>query len=49
MKKRFTDEQIIGILKEQEAVFGSGDHPPPWDCGANILPLEVEVRRAGTV
>ena len=44
-RKRFTEEEIIGILKESEA--GAKNQElcrEAWDQRANVLPVAVEVR-----
>lgn len=43
---RFTEEQIIGILQEQEAGVATG-LPQAWDLDATFLQTEGQVRRAG--
>ena len=49
-RKRFSEEQIIGVLKEHEAGTTIVEPvPPPWRCGTDDLPLEVEVRWHGGV
>ena len=46
MKKRFTEEQIIGFLQEAEAgAGGEGAVPAARVLGGELLPMEVEVRR----
>jgi hypothetical protein len=49
MRRRFGEEQIIGILREQEA----GRRPPKYfdakDLGCDILQVESEVWRHGSV
>jgi hypothetical protein len=45
MKKRFTEEQIIGILKEAEAGMKVGALQEARDLGCDILQLEVQVWR----
>lgn len=43
MKKRFTEEQIIGVLKEAEAKIATA--PQTRDLRGHVLQLEGEVRR----
>lgn len=48
--KRYTQAQIIGILKEHEAGVKVADLVRKHGgIGAKLLPLEVEVRRHGGV
>jgi hypothetical protein len=42
-RKRFKEEQIIGILREAEA----GGVPQARDSQGNLLPLEEQTRRDG--
>jgi len=49
-RSRFTEEQIIGILKEQEAGGGNGGRLPParhFEC--HFLQMEGQVRRPRSV
>lgn len=45
MKKRFTEEQIIGFLREAEAGVAERSVPAARVLGGELLPVEVEVRR----
>lgn len=45
MKKRFTEERIIGILKEAELAEAGGAIPQVRHFGSDLLQLESEVRR----
>ena len=42
-RKRFTEEKINSILKENEAGVRVRELAPVWGCGENGMPLEVEV------
>ena len=44
-EKRFTEEQIIGVLKEAEAGPRCRTVPQARDLGGHLLQLEGEVRR----
>ena len=47
-RKRFTEEQIIGILKEAEAGIKTADLVrKAWDQPRDVLPVEGEVRGHG--
>ena len=49
-KSKFSEEQIVRILKEVEAgAKGHGDLPQVQDLRADLLQLEAEVRRHGGV
>jgi hypothetical protein len=49
MKKgRFTEEQIIGVLKQHEAAQGPGSGSRDRRQRRDDLHLEVEVRRDGS-
>ena len=44
---RFSEEQIIGVLREQEAgAQDRGGVPAPRDLERDLLQVEIEVRRA---
>ena len=46
-RSRFTEEQIIGILKEQEAGLKTADVvPQAWDQRRDLLQVEGQVWRA---
>ena len=46
MKKRFTEAQIIGFLRETEAGLPvKGPVPPARVLGGQLLPLAEQVRR----
>ena len=47
MKKRFSVEQIIGILREQEAAFQSRSWRAATASRSGPFTVEVEVRRHG--
>ncbi len=49
MKRRFTEEQIIGIVREQEAGGTVKEITRRHGLGAELLSLEGEVRRPGGV
>ena len=42
-RSRFTEEQIIGVLREQEAGMKVSELPQARHFGADVLRLEVEV------
>ena len=45
---RFTDEQIIGVLREANAGASTGDPvPSPWDLTRDLLQLEGAIGRDG--
>ena len=47
-KKRFTVEQIVGVLKQaQVGVPVAEVNPEGWDQRADVLPMEGEVRGPG--
>jgi hypothetical protein len=46
-KSRYTEEQIIGILKQHEAGVKTADLCGSTDQRGGVLWLEVEVRRHG--
>jgi len=47
-KRKFTEEQIMGILKEHQAGdFGDGCMPEARDLGRDVLHVAVQVRRPG--
>ena len=49
-QSRFTEEQIIGILREQEAgIEDGGCLPQARDQQRDVLQMEGQVRRAGGV
>ena len=49
-RTRFTEEQIIGVLKEAEAGAKTADvAPAARGVGSDDLQLEVEVWRAGDI
>ena len=48
-QSRFTEEQIIGVLREQERIEDGGRVPSSTGSAADVLQVEVEVRRAGRV
>lgn len=45
MKKRFTEEQIIGVLKEAEAGLKPADFAQTRHLGGHLLQLEGKIRR----
>ena len=47
MKKRFTEEQIIKILKEDEADMKAADIVEGTTSRADFLPLEEQIWRHG--
>jgi hypothetical protein len=45
---RFSEEEIIGILREAEAGAKTpGGVSAAWDLGRDLLQMESEIRRAG--
>ena len=45
-RSRFTESQIVAILKEADAGAAVKDIlPAPWHQPGNLVPVEVEVRR----
>jgi hypothetical protein len=49
-RARFTEEQIIGVLKEHEAGAKTADPgAQAWRLGSDALQLEGQVRRPGGV
>ena len=47
-KSRYTEEQIIGILRQHEAGMKTADLcREPWDQRGDVIWLEVEVWRHG--
>jgi hypothetical protein len=42
-KSRFSEEQIVGILKESEAGENARVFPQAWHQFSNVVRLEVEV------
>jgi hypothetical protein len=45
-RKRFTEEQIIGVLKEHEpGCEDSRSVPQAWDHRGDLLQLEEQIRR----
>jgi hypothetical protein len=48
MRKKFSVEQIVGVLKQAELSPCSGADPEGWDYGTDLLSLEGEVCRPGS-
>ena len=49
-RKRFTEEQIVGVLREHEAGATAREKlPSPWHIGADVVPLGVEGRGDGDI
>ena len=48
MKARFTDEQIIAIIKEQESGEKTADVSAARDQFCDVLQIQIEVWRNGT-
>ena len=49
MKQRFTEEQIIGFLREADRGVGVKSVSQAWVFGGELLPLAEQVRRDGRV
>ena len=50
MRKRYTEEQIIGFLQEADKGFPDGRAVPEiWFFRGFVLQLEVEVRRYDSI
>ena len=48
-RSRFTEEQIVAVLREHDAGAKAADVPEARNVGSDAVQLEVQVRRHGRV